>query len=227
MPLARIGRTVLFFVHVPKTGGTSVEAYLRAKGSVALHGQGADWARVPLQHLHRAAWEEIMPRGAYDQGFAILRDPMARLMSEYRMRAAPAGGKLRPLGWMRAARGRVTGRPAHGVRVGGRVEILDFDAWAARVIGDWRRDPWILSNHVRPQADFVGEDHRLFRLEDGLDPVFRWIDAVTGTGPAEGVFHERRSPPLPLVAGQATEALVREVYAEDYALLARIGEGRG
>lgn len=220
MPLARIDGTLLFFAHIPKTGGTSVEAYLRAKGAVLLHGQGAGWARVPLQHLHRAAYAEIVPPGSYDHGFAILRDPKARLISEFRMRAEPLGPKFRPLGWLRAARNRAAGRPTYAVRVGGRAEFLDFDGWVARIFAEAGRDPWVRSNHIRPQAEFVDPSHRLFRLEDGLDPVFRWIDATTGTPPAPGDFHERRSEPIPMACAPETEARIRDFYRADYALLA-------
>lgn len=221
MPLARIAGSVLFFVHVPKTGGTSVEAYLRAKGAtLALHGQAAEWSRAPLQHLHRAAYAEAVPPGCYDHGFAIVRDPMARLVSEFRMRAEPMAAKLRPVGWLSAARNRARGRATWGLRIDRRLEFHDFDGWVARVLDAAARDPWLLSNHVRPQAEFVDPAHRLFRFEDGLAPVFRWIDATTGTPPAEGGFHERRSPPIEVVWSAETEARARAFYAADYALLA-------
>lgn len=220
MPLARIGAVTLFFVHIPKTGGTSVEAYLRAKGAaLALHGQGKGWSRVPVQHLHREAWAEIVPPGAYDAGFTVLRDPKERLISEFRMRVEPLRAKLRPLGLARLARNRVAGRPTYLARIGSRVEYLDFDGWAARVLARYARDPWTLSNHLRAQAAFVDPRHRLFRLEDGLDAVFRWIDAATGTPATSGLFHERRSEPIPVSCSPATEALIRDVYVEDYALL--------
>lgn len=225
MPLARIGGRVLLFVHIPKTGGTSVEAYLRAKGAVALHGQGAGWSRLPLQHLHREAWTEVAPAGFWDAGFAILRDPKARLISEFRMRAEPLSPKLRPLGWLRAARNRLEGRPTYGLRLENRIEFLDFDAWVPRVFEATRRDPLHRSNHLRPQADFVDPALTLFRFEDGLDPVFRWIDAIAGTPPAPGPFHERRSEPIPVACAPGTDRAIRDFYAEDYALIARTWAG--
>lgn len=221
MPLARIGGRVLLFVHIPKTGGTSIEAYMRAQGAVALHGQAAAWSRVPLQHLHREAWREATPPGFWDAGFAVLRDPKARLISEFRMRAEPLSPKLRPLGWLRAARNRAAGRPTYGVRLEGRIEFLDFDGWVERAFAATRRDPMFRSNHLRPQADFVDDTLTLFRFEDGLEPVFRWIDAAAGAPPAPGPFHERRSDPIPVTCSAATDAAIRAFYAADYALIAR------
>jgi hypothetical protein len=218
MPLARVGGVTLFFAHIPKTGGTSVEGYLRRKGPLMLHG-GAAWARAPLQHLHRAAWEDILPSGAWDHGFVVLRDPLDRLVSEFRMRAEPMRMKLRPLGAIRAARNRLAGRSTYAVRVGGRVELLGFDDWVDRIFAEYGRDPWIASNHIRPQHEFVGDGLHLFRLEDGLDRVFRWIDQVTGTPAVEGGFHERRSQALPVTVSPETAARVRDFYREDYVLL--------
>jgi hypothetical protein len=111
------------------------------------------------------------------------------------------------------------------VRVDRRVEFLDFDGWTARVLAEARRDPWLRSNHFRPQHEFAAPEHRLFRLEDGLDAVFRWIDAETGTPPVDGVFHERRSEPVPVSCSAETERAIRAFYAADYALIDTLAAG--
>jgi hypothetical protein len=223
VPLARINGKLLFFAHIPKTGGTSVEAYLRAKGALALHGAGEGWSSTPLQHLQRAAYEEILPPGSYDHGFAILRDPVARLVSEFRMRVEPRGARLRPLGWLRVARNFAIGRKTYGARIQRRLEYLDFDAWVDRVFAAFARDPYYRSNHIRPQHEFIAPGHRLFRFEHGLDPVFRWIDAVTETPPVAGAFHERRSAPLDVSMRPETLRRIRAFYAADFALIETIG----
>lgn len=226
MPIARIGDTLLFFVHVPKTGGTSIEAYLRAKGALALAGTRHGWSRTTPQHIHREIYQELVPFELYHHGFAVLRDPRARLLSEFRMRAEPLRAKLRPIGLARAAWKRLGGVHSYGLRIGRRLEFLDFDTWVVRSFAEYRKDPFYKDNHFRPQHEFVDRRHRLFRLEDGLGRVFRWIDAVTGTPPVEGAFHERRSAPLPVECSAATDALIRDFYREDYALLAELEAGR-
>lgn len=37
MPLSKINGKLLHFVHIPKTGGSCITSYLRAKGPVALY----------------------------------------------------------------------------------------------------------------------------------------------------------------------------------------------
>ncbi len=223
MPLARIGDRLIFFVHVPKTGGTSVEAYLRAKGGLALAGtRRHGWSRTTPQHIHREIFAEMVPPGFYDHGFTILRDPKSRLVSEFCMRAEPLRLKLRPFGLARAAWKRMRGIRSYGVRIGNRLEFLDFDGWVARSFAEFRKDPFYKDNHFRPQHEFVADGHRVFLFEDGLEPVFRWIDTVTGTRPVDGAFHERRSAPMAIDCSAATDTLIREFYREDYALISRL-----
>jgi hypothetical protein len=221
MPLARIAGRVLFFVHIPKTGGTSVEAYLGAKGAVALAGHRRHgWSRTTPQHIQREIYADCIPPAFYDHGFAILRDPMERLFSEFRMRAEPLRPKLRPIGLIRLAEYRRRGSRAFGVRIHHRIEYLDFDDWVVRVFKEYRKDPYYKDNHLRPQSDFVDPGHRTFLFRKGLDPVFRWIDAVTGSKPVCGTFHERRSVPLEFGCRPRTEEMIRDFYRRDYALIA-------
>jgi hypothetical protein len=138
------------------------------------------------------------------------------------MRAEPLRAKLRPVGLMRAAWKRMQGVHSYGLRIGRRIEILDFDTWVERSFAEARKDPFYKDNHFRPQHEFVDRGHRVFLFEDGLDPVFRWIDAITGTGPEQGTFHERRSQPLPVACSAQTDTLIRDFYREDYALIAEL-----
>lgn len=223
MPLARIAGKLLFFVHVPKTGGTSIEAYMRAKGSVALAGtRRHGWSRTTPQHVQREIYQDLVPPDFYDHGFVVLRDPKARLLSEFRMRVEPLRPKLRPLGWWRIARNRARGVQTYAARLGARLEFLDFDTWVERSFAEYRRDSYYKDNHIRPQHEFVDPGHRIFRFEAGLDPVFRWIDEVTGTPPAEGSFFERRSAPLAIACSERTDRLIRDFYREDYALITNL-----
>lgn len=149
MPLARIGSTLLFFVHVPKTGGTSIESYLRTKGPLGLAGTRHGWSRTTPQHIHADIHGELVPPGLYDQGFAVIRDPKARLLSEFKMRAEPLRFKPRPMGLARLAGYKAKGKAAYGIRLRHRIDYFDFDDWVTRVFEEYRRDPFYKDNHMR------------------------------------------------------------------------------
>ena len=192
MPLARFGDKVIFFVHIPKTGGASVDRYLSKHGRIALWTPGAvAWTHCSPQHMHRALYDQAIPPSFYDLGFAILRDPVARMISEYRYRAERRGLDL------------------------------GFDAWVARILRRFEDNPYVLDNHIRPQAEFVREDLKLFRFEAGLGPVFDLIDQEAGLSPSKRPW-ANRSKTAPVAPSSETQELIRAFYAEDYALLATL-----
>jgi len=43
------------------------------------------------QHMHAHVHTSMVPKGFYDYGFAVVRNPFARVASEYKMRAAQTG----------------------------------------------------------------------------------------------------------------------------------------
>lgn len=207
MPLARINGRILHFVHIPKTGGSSVNSYLRARSALALYSRWpVDWMRVSPQHLHRRVERTLLPDGFSDAQFTILRDPVSRLVSEYRYRAARLAER--------------------GEAAGGAVEWHDggrfdggFDAWAGRVLDDWKGDPWLYDNHIRPQTEFWHAGLKTFLFEDGLTPVFAWIDKVAGLPASAEVPHENPGAPVPVEMSEATLTRIRRFYRADLMLI--------
>lgn len=209
MPLARINDQLLYFIHIPKTGGSSIEQYLRAKGKLALFQKHLHpWSRSSAQHMQAEVANLLIGEDFVDHSFTVLRDPMARLISEFKfqiMRARqPQGNLIRvPIGPKRLKLCR----------------SLDFNTWARHVLSRSLKDPYLLDNHLRPQTAFLRPSARLFRYENGLEQVFRWIDEVTGTAPIDLTFHEKKSPNVVIEPSPKTLQLVQEIYAEDYRLL--------
>lgn len=195
MPLARLGSSLVYFAHIPKTGGTSIETYLRARGRLALHNnRGKKFLACSPQHIHADLFKALFGKAFCDFSFAVLRDPVARFQSEYRHRAK---------------RAEEAGR-----------EIQPFDIWAPHVLKRALDDPFLFDNHLRPQSEFVVPDMRLFRLENGLDAVFDWLDRIgeaTAPGPREW---RRNLTHVEVAMSGETEALIREFYAADCQLWA-------
>lgn len=89
MPFIEVDGKRVLFIHIPKTGGTSVEAWLRTQGPLWLHSIGGPAvSRCTPQHYRLADIEHVLGEGYFDYAFAIVRDPYERLASEYKMRAA-------------------------------------------------------------------------------------------------------------------------------------------
>ncbi|SNS75950.1 sulfotransferase family 2 domain-containing protein [Tropicimonas sediminicola] len=221
MPILRTASTTILFVHIPKAGGTSVEAYMRSKGTLSFHNSRTlpGFATTP-QHFHAELMEGLFAPDFFDARFAVLRDPLARLVSEFRWRAKVPDPKYARFGLRDLSR---RGK----FLIHGRKLFLTFDEWVAHVFKLYPKDPFVCGNHIRPQHEFLSGGEALFRLEDGLGPVFRWLDAATGTDASPEP--ERLKPagfPYPEIS-DATDRAVREFYAEDYALLARLSADAG
>lgn len=222
MPLCRIADKVLYFAHIPKTGGSSIEAYMAEKGPVALRvNRTHGWSATTPQHIPARLFSKMVPDAFYDLGFAVLRDPEAKILSTFKMRISKDHALWNPLTWLGLAWARARGREAYAIRFWKLRLSLDFDTWLRLALIWQRKNPYIYDGHLLPQVDYMHPGQKIFLFEDGIDQVFRWIDAVTGTEPIPGSFHEKKAKSHTVAGSAASRALIRKVYAEDYALIAR------
>ena len=191
MPVAIVnGRSVLF-VHIPKTGGSSVERYLSEHGSVLLTGNGrAAGLRCSAQHLHAKALSSIAAGEVHDWTFTIVRHPVARLVSEYRY-------QMRKPGWLRSR--------------------LSFSGWLSYALARRSVDSWYRDNHFRPQHEFILPGMEIMRFEDGVDTCLRRIAERLGTPAPTVSIREKPSPETPLTLSSVSLARIRNTYARDFA----------
>lgn len=206
MPLsiASDGR-LIYFAHVPKAGGSSVEDHLEARfGPLSMIDR--NWERVwhnglwressitgSPQHLTASDAARLLP-ARIDWTFAMVRDPVARLVSEYRFQAR-----------MNRGRRRLTG--------------AGFSTWLRISLSGARWAPMIFDNHLRPQTEIVPEGAEVFRLEDGFAPLLTRLDALFGPPPPGtkmGRALESRNHAQVVPSAQDL-TLIARVYAADYA----------
>lgn len=207
MPSLTLPDRLIWFAHCPKAGGTSVEELMVARWGAAVGHLAWGWdlwwrsggwrhADPPNspQHLVWADALRCLPRRP-DAVFALVRDPAARMASEHR--------------WQRRGR--------RGTRLGKALAWLPFPFWLRLMLAVAGRNPHAFDNHFRPQAEFVPEGARIFRLEDGLAPVARWLAETTGEA------LDIRALPHAIPTGNSARigpgerALIARAFAGDYA----------
>ena len=193
MPFIVTDRTILF-VHIPKCAGSSVEAWLARHAPLNMWNPMAPLAsRVTPQHHTAGDLRAMFDDGFFDYAFAIVRDPYARIESEYRMRMMLRQGPATP----------------------------PFSSWLAHHVQAARNNPFALDNHLRPQSDFLDSDMRIFKLEDGLDAALARVAVDCGLAD-QPVGRERvtvdRFKGTIRWAGR-DRILVNEFYARDFELL--------
>jgi hypothetical protein len=206
MPIIRIGTKLVYFAHVPKCAGSSVEDYLRDRfGRLAmldrkyLSVEPSDrWSRTSPQHIDWASLMRLFPEDFFAGVFAVVRHPLARAVSAYRFQAEVEGTV--PSG---------TG----------------FGAWLHAEAAARERDPHRSDNHSRPQTDFLPPegivDCSVFHLEHGLDALIPYFDGLAGdqAGPRAMSHANRAGAPKtgPVTPTAEDIALVADLYAADFA----------
>jgi hypothetical protein len=206
MPLfLRDNRSVLF-IHVPKAGGTTIEDFFLRNGFAAhLLDTGGKtsfntYARCPPQHMHADALMAVLRPARVDYTFATVREPLARLVSEYRMRALAVPN------------------------------IAPLPVWLEQHLKRLWEDPCLLENHLRPQVDFLMPGCEVFRIEDGFgEGLVTRIEARLQTVLESRGFGTRNRhrdsrivvPPEDI---ESVRPRVREVYWRDYAAFGYPGD---
>lgn len=148
MPVFRKDQQKILFIHVPRTGGSSIERAFRDSGFQTLYLDSkvgrTSWnhvRRCTPQHMHAQMLDALFRVDRFDLVFMVVRDPMSRLKSEYLWRNRDKDFD-------------VDGR--------------SLERWARRSFAEYRSDPFRYDNHLRPQVEFELPGTRVFSYEDGL-----------------------------------------------------------
>lgn len=146
--LSKDGKNFLF-VHIPKTGGTTVEKTFQNAGFEIKYRTSAGTpvnkvTRCTPQHFHGELLESIFHLDRFDGIFTVVRHPYTRIQSEYAMRTKKIEKYANKI-------------------------VLK---WLKRKTTEFSANPFVNDNHIRPQADFLVPKTQVFKLEDGLEEMF-------------------------------------------------------
>jgi hypothetical protein len=149
MPVFFKGSRRVLFIHVPKAGGTSIEAFFEDNGfkTAYLDRGGSPESLNPVrrcspQHMPAALLQTLFDPQAFDFVFMTVRHPIRRLMSKFAMETLSGGTRE------------------------------DFAPWVERMMQLVAADRWAMDNHLRPQTDFWLAESQVFKLEDGFGEAF-------------------------------------------------------
>lgn len=187
------GKSVLF-VHIPRTGGTSIEAWMRKLAPLKLHNfQTGPSMKVTPQHLTRADVDCLLGDWPWDLAFAVVRNPYKRLESEYRYacRRQPQDDGSWPM----------------------------FSDWVEEQLSRAETDPCYNDNHFRPQSDFLGGDTKAWRFENQLHKAFASVAECLGIDRPEQLPHLNASPSVKVTWTPSAKAAADRAYHKDFEVL--------
>ncbi len=160
MPIIKTKNKLVFFAHVPKCGGTTIEKTL-INNNIHLSflnptfTKNTLWNNSSPQHIPASALAIIFKDGFFDSKFAVVRDPVSRFLSAYN----------------------------HSKRHGKIEEYTNFENFLSVLESSVRKDDsyfnYMLDNHYLPASRFIPPDSKIFYLEDGLEQVFKWLENET------------------------------------------------
>lgn len=145
MPLYTKDNLSVYYIHVPKTGGTAIHTFFQQNGfrvdyrDPVVVSIGNKYRRCSPQHMHAEQILSVLRPHKFDFIFMTVREPVSRLLSEYkwRMRMSP---KIEPL-----------------------------EPWFRRMTRAYLDDNYVGDNHIRPQSHFWLPTCRIHRHEDGYE----------------------------------------------------------
>lgn len=163
LPIYKVNDGLVLFVHIPKTGGTSIEALLGVRHDNAfLRKQTGPGLHCVPQHLHADALLGLFPRSFFSYAFTVIRNPYDRLLSEFFYHLRLKGPKIKVGLWKKQA---IDYQEATA-RERGRA----FVEWVTNAFERYQANNFTGQNHIRPQSHFVSyPDIEVFRFEDGLN----------------------------------------------------------
>jgi hypothetical protein len=152
VPILLKGGKAVLYIHVPRTGGSAVTRffldndfrldYIDTGGPQSLN----RYRRSSPQHMHAEQMISVLRPEQFDLILMTVRNPVDRLLSEYRLRCGKLENPPTAMEW--------------------------FDSTMRR----YAEDPCCIDNHIRPQVDFRLPTAEVFHQEDGPEAIVERVE---------------------------------------------------
>lgn len=187
MPFVEINNRRILFIHIPKTGGSSIEKWLQQHGKVRfLDPYPRPITRVSPQHFPISDIARIFSSDWWSWAFTVVRNPYDRIESEYFYQ-----------------------RSLHK-------KISDFSTWVEDSLEILEDDPFYLDNHLRSQVYFLDGSVNYFKYEDGYKYIFNRLSSVIGVPPPISEIREMKGERFPITWTANTRRRFNEIYETDF-----------
>jgi hypothetical protein len=198
MPLFLKENRSILYMHVPKTGGLAVDTFFRDNEFQVEFFDGGGprsfnkYRRCAPQHMHAEQILSLLRLHSIDYIFMTVRDPLARVISEYKMYARAV------------------------------VDAPPLSEWVDRLFRRYLADNYVAENHIRPQAEFWLPTCEIFRQEDGHGSALTLrIEQKLGIElkhPTIGTHNMDKGTSIDPAEIQKIAPIVRQFYHRDYVM---------
>ena len=189
MPLFKSGKNLIHFIHIPKTGGSSIENALANLTGIkmALQTGKNEMFKVTPQHMDKAMYKKVIPKNFVDWHFTVVRNPYSRILSEYKMKVLAVDNVN-----------------------------ISLDDFIEQSISRCKVYPYTRDNHIRPQVDFVANFVEVFKLEDGLENPIKMACRYLNVKSTNSIPHSRKIDVKPIKINKKTVNLISTFYEKDF-----------
>ena len=194
MPLLRVNKKNVLFVHIPKTGGETVEHYLRQVARIGFFHSNSRQRLFDCtpQHFDNEIYRVLFPAGFVDYSFAFVRHPVDRIISEYKMRIGSRFQQNKP--------------------------VLTFSQWLEKSVKLLQEVPRYLDNHLTPQSKFLNPKTKLFFFESGIELNLRQVGKDIGVefNFSEIIHRQKSFEGAKLIVKDSDLNTIKSIYSEDF-----------
>ncbi len=198
-------KVTFFHVHIPKTGGTMLEGFFSSLG-LRSFGAGPEYMFVrpylksPPNHYDMNILEQLFFLD-YLYAFAIVREPLKRMFSQYQWaRSDKCSGSERFL-------------------------KMTFEDFAIDSFERYSSDEYYMANYIKPQHYFISDKvNRIFKVEDGLENAIEIAFKEIGlklqfqneNSCLKFPYANKSKPYNDDLVNAKTKKMIKEFYKEDY-----------
>jgi len=154
VPYIKINGVNIYYIHIPKTGGSSIMNWFyniidlsdECEGDIRFYNpQIPLFLNITPQHFRYIDISLFLNFRDVDHIFSIVRNPYSRIISEYYYSTQHIHLKFRK-------------RP-------------DFNQWVQKQLTQFKKNYFHSDGHYIPQADFTEDNVKIFRYEDGFQLI--------------------------------------------------------